>query len=75
MILLTLLGIASIFYLIFSVLRFIFGIRPGAPWQGRGRKKEGEVSIDYVPPRKEMKDARPADKADAGEYVDFEKID
>lgn len=73
MILLTLLGIASIIYLIFSVLRFIFGIRPGALRQER--KKEGEVSIDYVPPRKDMKDARPADKADEGDYVDFEKID
>lgn len=73
MILLTLLGIASIIYLIFSVLRFIFGIRPGAPRQER--KKEGEVSIDYVPPRKDMKDARPADTADEGDYVDFEKID
>ena len=73
MILLTLLGIASIIYLIFSVLRFIFGIRPGAPRQER--KKEGEESIDYVPPRKDMMDARPADKADEGDYVDFEKID
>ncbi len=75
MILLTLLGIASIIYLIFSILRFIFGIRPGVPRQGRERKKEGEVSIDYVPPRKDMKDARPADKADEGDYVDFEKVE
>ncbi|MDE5762347.1 MAG: hypothetical protein K2H68_02405 [Bacteroidales bacterium] len=73
MILLTLLGIASIFYLIFSILRFIFGIRPGASRQER--RKEGEVSIDYVPPRKDMKGARPSDKANEGDYVDFEKVD
>lgn len=75
MILLTLLGLASIFYLILSILRFIFKIRPGVPQQGHKRKKEGEVSIDYVPPRQDMKNARPGNKADAGDYIDFEKID
>lgn len=70
---LILLGIISIVYLIFSVLRFIFGIRPGAPRQER--RKEGEVSIDYIPPRKDMKGARPSDKANEGDYVDFEKVD
>lgn len=74
MVLLTLLGIASILYLAFAILRFIFGIRPGSP-QRRRPRKEGEVSIDYVPPRKDMKDARPADKAAEGDYVDFEKVD
>lgn len=71
---LILLGTISILYLLFSVLRFIFGIRPGAPRQER-RRKEGEVSIDYVPPRKDMKGARPSDKANEGDYVDFEKVD
>ncbi len=38
------------------------------------RKKEGEVSIDYIPPKKDLRNARPAYSAKEEEYIDFEEV-
>lgn len=40
----------------------------------REPKKEGEVTIDYVPPRKDYKEARPSTQVDPSEYVEYEEI-
>lgn len=37
-------------------------------------RKEGEVTIDYVPPRKDFKDARPSTEVDPSDYVEYEEI-
>lgn len=37
-------------------------------------KKEGEVTIDYIPPRKDYKDAMPSTQVDPSEYVEYEEI-
>ncbi|MCM1530675.1 MAG: hypothetical protein NC048_01995 [Bacteroides sp.] len=39
------------------------------------RKPEGSVSIDYVPPRQEMKDIRPGNNVPDSEYVEYEELD
>ncbi|MCM1041861.1 MAG: DUF4834 family protein [Bacteroides sp.] len=38
------------------------------------RKPEGSVSIDYVPPRQEMKDIRPGNNIPDSDYVDYEEV-
>lgn len=38
------------------------------------KKPEGSVSIDYVPPRQEMKDSRPGNNAPESDYVDYEEV-
>lgn len=56
--------------------------RSGLPWENgpfarhaRSRhKEEGEVSIDYIPPRQDMRHARPAYGAKEDAYVDFEEV-
>lgn len=56
--------------------------KTGFPWENgpfarrtpSDRRKEGEVSIDYVPPRQDMRNARPSYGAKEDEYVDFEEV-
>lgn len=36
-------------------------------------RKEGEVSIDYMPPRKDLRDNCPGNGS-AGDYVDYEEV-
>ena len=42
--------------------------------QEKPRKPEGSVSIDYVPPRQDMKDSRPGNNAPDSDYVDYEEV-
>lgn len=37
-------------------------------------KREGSVSIDYVPPRQDLKDSRPGSNAPDSDYVDYEEV-
>lgn len=41
---------------------------------GRKNKKEGEVSIDYVPPRRDFRNAQPSQNVSSDQYVDYEEI-
>ena len=54
------------------------GSRPFASGTGRNPgnpdRKEGEVSIDNVHPRKDYRDARPAQEGSAGDYVDYVEV-
>jgi len=81
----TLLIIVLIYYLFRLTARFVFPFllkyfigktqRDFDNWENgyeqRHRKKEGEVSIDYV----SRKDKNKKDMGDEGEYVDFEEVD
>lgn len=52
--------------------------RPSGSWGGFGQekrqKREGEVSIDYIPPRKDFRNAKPSNNVSPSEYVDFEEV-
>ncbi len=39
------------------------------------RKKQGEVSIDYVPEKEKEKENKNKKDSDLGEYIDYEDID
>lgn len=81
----TLLIIALVYYLFRLTTRFIFPFllkyfigktqRDFGNWENgdeqQHKKKEGEISIDYV----SRKDKNKKDKSDEGEYVDFEEVD
>ena len=44
-------------------------------WQARDpSRREGEVSIDYVPPREDFRNARPAPGGPNDDYVEFEEV-
>lgn len=75
-----LLLVIGVLLLVGFVLRIVLGIF--FPWtrfnrqnpQEKPRKPEGSVSIDYVPPRQDMKDSRPGNNAPDSDYVDYEEI-
>ena len=46
-----------------------YGRQPREP-----NRREGEVSIDYVPPREDFRNARPAPGGPNDDYVEFEEV-
>lgn len=46
-----------------------YGQQPRDP-----NRREGEVSIDYVPPREDFRNARPAPGGPNDDYVEFEEV-
>ncbi|MDE6493652.1 MAG: DUF4834 family protein [Bacteroidales bacterium] len=59
-----------------SVLRLILhGLfsRNGFSAKKEHVRKEGEVSIDYVPPRRDLRDSRPGNGT-GNDYVDYEEV-
>ncbi len=58
------------------VLRMLFA-RRGFPEQNEPQRersrKEGEVNIDYVPPRQDLRDSRPGNGS-ADDYIDYEEV-
>lgn len=75
-----LLLVIGVLLIVGFVLRILSGIF--FPWtrlnrqnpQEKPRKPEGSVSIDYVPPRQDMKDSRPGNNAPDSDYVDYEEV-
>ncbi|MEG1498466.1 MAG: DUF4834 family protein [Bacteroidales bacterium] len=40
----------------------------------KANRKEGDIHIDYMPPKQDLKEAKPGTPTNSEDYVDFEEI-